>query len=72
MHLLRMQARFRGQSEFITHSGRQATYGSPLYSGMQEHTPLLQLAFDPHGNGLHGSSATGTGSGDGIIIHSFQ
>ena len=41
------------QSEFKTHSGRQAAYGSPLYSGKQVHTPSEQTAFGPQGDGLH-------------------
>lgn len=27
---------------------------------MQVHIPLLQLAFDPHGDGLHGSIDVGS------------
>lgn len=60
MHLLRMQALSRGQSEFKVHSGRQPAYGSPLYSGKQEQIPLLHKAFEPHGDGLQGSSDSGS------------
>lgn len=57
-HFCLIHALFLGQSEFKTHSGRQLWYGSPWYSGMQVHTPLLQTVFCPHGLGLQGSSAT--------------
>lgn len=61
-----MQALSLGQSEFVTHSGRQLVYGSPKYSGkhMQEPAPLrsLQIALAPHGDGLHGFLGSSTGS----------
>ena len=38
-HLLRMQAWSRLHSVFSTHSGRQASYGLPTYSGEHSHTP---------------------------------
>lgn len=62
-HLLRMHALFRAQSEFKTHSGRHPEYGSPWYSGKQEQIPLLHKAFGPHGEGLQGSSNSGSFSG---------
>lgn len=37
-------------------------YGSPWYSGSHVQTPLRQTAFEPHGDGLHGSEAS-TGAG---------
>lgn len=59
-HLFRMQARFDGQSEFRTHSGRQPSYGFPVYSGRQVHDPALfcclQMALAPQGVGLQGSN----------------
>lgn len=58
VHLLRMQARSRGQSVWRTHSGRQPEYGSPWYSGMHEHWPFRHTAFGPQGDGLQGSSWT--------------
>jgi len=46
------------QSEFITHSGLQPSYGFPLYSGKQLHEPAplysLHIAFIPQGEGMHG------------------
>lgn len=44
------------QSELVVHSGRQLKYGSPVYSGRHVHTPMLQTALDPHGEGWHKSS----------------
>jgi len=38
-HLLRMQAWSLLHSVFSTHSGRQASYGLPTYSGEHSHTP---------------------------------
>lgn len=42
----------------MTHSGLHPVYGSPMYSGrqVQDPTPFrsLQIAFAPHGDGLHG------------------
>ena len=38
-HLLRMQVWSRLHSVFSTHSGRQASYGLPTYSGEHSHTP---------------------------------
>lgn len=57
-HLLRMQALSRGQSLFSTHSGLQPRYGSPWYSGKQEHTPLSHIVFGPQGEGLQGSTVS--------------
>lgn len=61
-----MQALFDGQSEFNMHSGRQPSYGLPIYSGkhVQEPAPFcsLHMAFAPQGDGTHGvrlSSITG-------------
>lgn len=57
-HLLLIHDRVLGQSLFMTHSGLQPTYGSPKYSGKQEHEPAplcsLQIALTPQGFGLHG------------------
>lgn len=53
MHLFLEQALSRGQSELSTHSGLQPTYGSPWCSSIQVHNPSLQIAFVPHGDGLH-------------------
>lgn len=38
-HLLRIQAWSRLHSVLSTHSGRQASYGFPTYSGEHSHTP---------------------------------
>lgn len=62
LHLLFVHAFDLSHSEFWTHSGRQPVYGSPKYSGKQEHEPILfcslQMAFAPHGEGLHGFIST--------------
>lgn len=50
-----MQALFLGHSSFNIHSGLQPVYGSPWYSGKQVQMPSLQIAFEPHGDGKHGS-----------------
>ena len=56
-----------GQSELTTHSGRQATYGSPKYSGRHWQAAALFLslhtALEPHGEGLQGSIGLVTGDG---------
>jgi len=57
-----MHALIMGQSVFKIHSGRQPEYGSPWYSLKHEQIPLLHNAFDPHGDGLHGSSYCGLGA----------
>lgn len=54
-----LQALFRGQSEFMVHSGRQPEYGSPKYRGRQVQMPSWQSAFAPHGDGLQGSFSIG-------------
>lgn len=59
IHLLFMQALLNGQSEFCTHSGLHSRYGSPWYSFIHSQSPLLHIAFDPHGDGLHGSGGSG-------------
>lgn len=59
-HLFREQALFREHSSLVTHSGRQAIYGSPWYSAKQVHTPSWHCAFCPHGEGWHGSFWTGS------------
>lgn len=62
LHLFLRQALSLGHSVLRTHSGLQASYGFPLYSGIHSHTPPgLQTALGPHGDGLHGSSRTGEG-----------
>lgn len=69
MHLLFAQALLCGQSEFCTHSGRHSRYGLPRYSDIQLQMPLRHSALSPHGDGLHGSVATGgiSVSGDANI-----
>lgn len=57
-HLFLMQALSLGQSEFNTHSGLHPKYGSPWYSSMQVQVPSLHIAFDPHGEGEQGSTAS--------------
>ena len=46
----------------MTHSGLHATYGSPYISSMHWHAAALflcwQNAFDPHGEGLQGSTTS--------------
>lgn len=68
--MLFKQALDLSQSELVTHSGRQPVYGSPKYSGRQEHDPAplrsLQIAFAPHGDGLQG--LRGSSMGTGTII----
>lgn len=66
-----MHALFDGQSVFRTHSGRQPSYGFPIYSGRQIHAPApfcsRHWAFAPHGEGLQGvliSSITVGGAQD--------
>lgn len=59
-HLLRIQALSRLQSEFNTHSGLHPLYALPWYSGKQEHIPFEQIALEPHGEGIHGSSYCGS------------
>jgi len=45
---------------FNTHSGRQFSYGFPVYSGKHSQFPFpLQIAFGPQGDGLQGSDANG-------------
>ena len=68
VHLLFWHALFEGQSELTKHSGRQATYGSPKYSGIHWQAAALwfwsmQSAWDPQGEGLQGScDSVGTGT----------
>ena len=58
-HLKFWHALVVGHSAFVEHSGLHAIYGSPKYPWMhvQAAAPFrfLQLAFDPHGDGRHGS-----------------
>ena len=70
-HLRFRQALFDGHSGLMVHSGRQATYGSPKYSGMHRQDPALfrslHTAFVPHGEGLQGSiTSVGTAAGEKI------
>lgn len=53
MHLFLTQALSLGQSVLRTHSGLHPIYGSPWCSSMQLQTPSEQMAFEPHGEGLH-------------------
>ena len=66
-HLFLWHALLEGQSELTTHSGLQATYGSPKYSGIhwQAAARFLseQMALLPQGVGLHGSLGLVTGRG---------
>lgn len=62
MHLFLIHALSLGQSLLRTHSGLHPVYGSPWYSGRHVHMPLLHTAFDPHGDGLHGSFSIISGS----------
>lgn len=61
-HFWLTQALFFGQSLFITHSGRHSIYGSPKYSGRQEHEPAptssRQTAFTPQGDGEQGCAGS--------------
>lgn len=65
MHLLRVHALFEGQSELYMHSGRQLSYGFPIYSGKQTQEPAplrsLHMAFVPHGEGTQGLRISGGG-----------
>lgn len=55
-----MQALSLEHSVFNTHSGRQFSYGFPVYSGKHSQFPFpLQIAFGPQGDGLQGSDASG-------------
>lgn len=57
-HLLFRQALFEEQSVLTTHSGRQPSYGLPIYPSMQVQDPAfclsLHSAFTPHGDGEQG------------------
>ena len=69
-HLRFWQARLDGHSGLVVHSGRQATYGSPKYSGIHGQAAArlrsLQRALEPHGDGLQGSTiSVGVG---GVVI----
>lgn len=76
--MLFTQALERSQSELVTHSGLHPVYGSPKYSGRQTHEPAplrsLQTAFDPQGDGLHGSSGPSVVAGtiDLVLIEILQ
>lgn len=62
LHLFCIHALFLGQSLFNTHSGLHPTYGSPWNSILHLQIPLKQSAFGPHGDGLHGSENSGSGT----------
>ena len=70
-HLFLWQALLDGQSELTTHSGRHATYGSPYISSIHWHAAARALcwqkAFEPHGEGLHGSTFSVTILGGSAI-----
>lgn len=68
-HLFLMHALFIGQSVFKIHSGRHPEYGSPWYSLIHVHLPLLHNAFGPHGDGLHGSEYCGSWATIKLIIN---
>lgn len=54
-HLLRIHALSLGHSLLRTHSGRQLSYGLPVYSGRHSQIPSpWQIAFGPQGEGWHG------------------
>jgi len=59
-HLFLTHALSLEQSLLMTHSGLQPVYGSPWYSGRHVQIPFEHWAFGPHGDGLHGSSYTGS------------
>ena len=59
-HLDRIQLNVDGQSVSTTHSGRQPSYGLPIYSGKHSQSPFLHIAFGPQGDGLHRSLIVGT------------
>ena len=65
------QAFVLGQSALMVHSGLQATYGSPKYSGMHWQPAALarpeQIALSPQGDGLQGST-TSVGAGAKIDL----
>ena len=60
LHLFFRQVLSRGHSELRIHSGRQASYGLPIYSGKHSQSPFLHIAFGPQGDGLHRSLIVGT------------
>lgn len=70
-HLLFRQALLRSQSVFVTHSGLQPIYGSPIYSGRHVHDPApflsLHTAFAPQGDGLQGVRGCSVVIGSAII-----
>ena len=75
-HFRFLHALLDGHSGLIVHSGLQATYGSPKYSGIQVHAAALflseQTAFVPQGLGLQGSTTSvGTG-GVVILVHAIK
>ena len=69
-HLQLRQALLAGHSELIVHSGLQATYGSPKYSGIHVQAAALflslHLAFSPHGEGEQGLTTSLTLGGTEI------
>lgn len=71
LHLLFIQALFDGQSVFRTHSGRQPSYGFPMYSGKQIHAPApfcsRHWAFAPQGDGWQGVRISSTAVGG--VVH---
>ena len=71
IHLFLWHALLDGQSELTTHSGRHATYGSPYISSIHWHAAALflcwQNAFEPHGEGLQGSTCSVVILGGSVI-----
>lgn len=62
LHLFCIHAKLVAQSELTTHSGRQPSYGFPMWSCWQTHAPAfpcsLHIALGPHGEGEHGVRGT--------------
>ena len=73
MHFLFWQALSDGHSGFVVHSGLQATYGSPKYSGIHWQAAARFLsehrALDPQGEGLQGWI---TSIGVGCVVIRWQ
>jgi hypothetical protein len=75
-HFWFLHALSEGHSAFVEHSGLQATYGSPKYSGMHWHAAALflseQTALDPHGEGLQGLIISVGTTGVVILWHATK
>lgn len=71
-HLFLMQALSLLHSALITHSGLHDSYGLPIYSGGQLHTPLSHNAFGPQGDGLQRSSGNDGSVTGGLRVHCIK